>query len=46
MLPPFHGEAVKRYADVMAQIAAAEIATWPTDRPFATRPACSGSRSR
>ena len=38
MLPPFHGEAVKRYADVMAQIAAAEIATWPTDRPFATRP--------
>jgi cytochrome P450 len=38
MQPPFHGEAVKRYAQVMAGIAAAEIDAWPTNRPFATRP--------
>ena len=38
MLPPFHGEAVKRYAQVMAEIAAAEIDSWPTNEPFATRP--------
>ena len=38
MLPPFHGDAVKRYAQVMAEIAAAEIDAWPTSRPFATRP--------
>jgi cytochrome P450 len=38
MLPPFHGEAVKRYATLMAEIAAAEVDTWPTNQPFATRP--------
>ena len=38
MLPPFHGEAVKRYAAVMAKIAAAEVDTWPANEPFATRP--------
>jgi cytochrome P450 len=39
MLPPFHSEAVKRYAAVMAEIAAAEIDGWPTQTPFAVRPA-------
>jgi cytochrome P450 family 135 len=38
MLPPFHGEAVKRYAQIMAEIAAAEIGAWPTNERFATRP--------
>jgi cytochrome P450 family 135 len=38
MLPPFHGEAVKRYATVMADIAAAEIERWPEGEPFAVRP--------
>jgi cytochrome P450 len=38
MLPPFHGEAVKRYADVMADLAAAELDRWPVGRPFAVRP--------
>jgi cytochrome P450 family 135 len=38
MLPPFHGEAVKRYAAVMAEIAAAEVDAWPTEELFPTRP--------
>lgn len=38
LLPPFHGEAVRAYAGVVAQIAEAEIACWPRDRPFAILP--------
>jgi cytochrome P450 len=38
MLPPFHGAAVRRYAGVMADIAAAEVERWPLGRPFAVRP--------
>jgi cytochrome P450 len=38
LLPPFHGEAVRRYTQVMAEVAAAEIASWPVGKPFALRP--------
>jgi cytochrome P450 family 135 len=38
LLPPFHGESVRRYAEVMADTAAKEIATWPVGEPFALRP--------
>ena len=38
LLPPFHGQAVRRYADVMAAAAAAEVERWPVGRPFALRP--------
>jgi cytochrome P450 len=38
MLPPFHHEAVARQAQVMADIAAANIATWPVGEPFAAGP--------
>jgi cytochrome P450 family 135 len=38
LLAPFHGEAVRGYAAVVAQIAAADIATWPRGKPFATLP--------
>jgi cytochrome P450 family 135 len=38
MLPAFHGEAVKRYAEIIDQIAAREIAGWPEGEPFAVRP--------
>src|SRR4051794_34731826 len=38
MLPPFHGAAVRRYAGVMAEVAAEEIERWPLGRPFAVRP--------
>lgn len=29
MLPFFHGDSVRRYAEVISEIADAEIATWP-----------------
>lgn len=38
MLPPFHGEAIRRYQERVEQITAAEVATWPTGRAFPLRP--------
>src|SRR5262245_3806508 len=38
LLPPFHGQSVKRYAEVMADAAETEVATWPLNKPFALRP--------
>jgi cytochrome P450 family 135 len=38
LLPPFHGESVRRYAEVMASAAAEEVARWPVGRAFALRP--------
>jgi cytochrome P450 len=38
LLPPFHGEAVRRYVEVMAAAAAEEVARWPVGRAFALRP--------
>jgi cytochrome P450 family 135 len=38
LLPPFHGEAVRRYAEVMAAAAADEVERWPLGRSFALRP--------
>jgi cytochrome P450 family 135 len=37
MLPPFHGEAISRYQARVEQITAAEVATWPTGKPFPIR---------
>jgi cytochrome P450 len=34
MLPPFHGERMKAYADTMTAVAEREIATWPSGEPF------------
>jgi cytochrome P450 family 135 len=34
MLPPFHGEAVRRHEQLIASIAAAEVARWPYGKPF------------
>lgn len=39
MAPPFHGSAVRKQIDVMAEIAAAEIDQWPLNRPFPVLPA-------
>jgi cytochrome P450 family 135 len=36
--PPLHGRAVEGYRERIAEIAAAEIATWPAGEPFALRP--------
>ena len=38
LLPPFHGESVRRYAKVMAAAAADEVSRWPVGRTFALRP--------
>ncbi|BBY66382.1 cytochrome P450 [Mycolicibacterium helvum] len=38
MLEPFHRDAVARQTEVMAQIAAANIAGWPVGKPFAVAP--------
>jgi cytochrome P450 len=34
LLPPFHGEAVERYTQMIADVAEREIDSWPTDKPF------------
>lgn len=38
LLPPFHGERMKRYGDVMAEVAVAEIERWPRGEPHRLRP--------
>jgi cytochrome P450 len=38
LLPPFHGEAVRRYGEVIEQIVASEVAGWPRGRPFPLHP--------
>ncbi|MCV7298313.1 cytochrome P450 [Mycobacterium barrassiae] len=38
MMAPFHRDAVARQADLMAEIAAENIAGWPVGRPFAVAP--------
>ncbi len=38
LLPPFHGEAIARYEQMIADAASREIDRWPTGRPFALAP--------
>jgi cytochrome P450 len=38
MLPPFHGERMKAYAQTMREVAEREIARWPDGEPFAVWP--------
>ena len=38
LLPPFHGEAVQRYVETIADIARQEIDHWPVGEPFALAP--------
>ena len=38
MLPPFHRDAVAGQAELMAEIAAANIAGWPVGQPFSVAP--------
>jgi cytochrome P450 len=35
LLPPFHGEAVQRYVEMITRVAEREIDRWPVGRPFA-----------
>lgn len=34
MLPPFHGERMKGYTGMMAEVTRREVATWPVGEPF------------
>jgi cytochrome P450 len=34
MLPPFHGERMQRYGEMMDEVTRQELATWPVDQPF------------
>jgi cytochrome P450 len=38
LLPPFHGEAVERYTQMIADVAEREIDSWPIGEPFALAP--------
>lgn len=38
MMPPFHRDAVRRQAEVMAEITAADVAAWPVGRRFPLAP--------
>jgi len=38
LLPPFHGTRMQGYEETMGEIAAHEIASWPTGTPYELRP--------
>jgi cytochrome P450 len=38
LLPPFHGEAIERYAQMISDAAEREIDRWPVGEPFALAP--------
>lgn len=38
LLPPFHGESVRRYGEVVEEIVAEEIERWPLGTPFPLHP--------
>jgi cytochrome P450 family 135 len=38
LLPPFHGQRMKRYGELMSDIAAQEIERWPIGTPYRLRP--------
>jgi cytochrome P450 len=38
LLPPFHGERVQRYGELIAEITRREMESWPVGEPFAMRP--------
>jgi cytochrome P450 family 135 len=38
LLPPFHGERVQRYGELIAAVTRREMESWPVGEPFALRP--------
>ncbi len=38
MSPPFHGEAVRRYAELIKELTVAEVRRWPINEQFAIHP--------
>jgi cytochrome P450 len=37
LLPPFHGERVRRYGELIEEVTRRDMATWPIGEPFALR---------
>jgi cytochrome P450 len=37
LLPPFHGEQIRRYGELMRQVTLDEMESWPVGEPFALR---------
>jgi cytochrome P450 len=38
LLPPFHGERINRYGELMREVTLTEMESWPVGEPFALRP--------
>jgi cytochrome P450 family 135 len=38
LLPPFHGERIHRYGELIREVTLAEMESWPVGEPFALRP--------
>jgi cytochrome P450 len=38
LLPPFHGERIERYGELIVEMTRAEMESWPLGEPFAMRP--------
>ena len=38
LLPPFHGERIHRYGELIREVTLAEMESWPIGEPFALRP--------
>jgi cytochrome P450 len=38
LLPPFHGESVRRYGELIRQVTQREMESWPVGKTFALRP--------
>ncbi|HET7418404.1 MAG TPA: cytochrome P450 [Solirubrobacterales bacterium] len=38
LLPPLHGERVRRYGELIAEVTRRDMETWPVGMPFALRP--------
>ncbi len=38
LLPPFHGEQIRRYGELIREVTLEEMESWPVGEPFALRP--------
>jgi cytochrome P450 len=38
LLPPFHGDRIRRYGELMLEVTRREMESWPVGEPFALRP--------
>ncbi len=38
LLPPFHGQVIGRYGEIIREVTARAVDQWPTDRPFRLQP--------